>query len=683
MSLLKSLSRRRLGLILGIGIFVVIAGRLDRIVTQRGLPPADSVAAGGALQEEDVFQGARGWINSKPLRLADLRGKIVLLDFWTYCCINCHHVLPDLAKLEQKYKNALVVIGVHTAKFDAERNTENIRKKVAEYRIRHPVANDADQVIWNRVGANSWPTLVLIDPAGNLVGKASGEGNYEILDNAIAKLVAVHKAKGDLDERPVTFFSESDKPHDEALYFPGKILADQAGNRLFISDTDHNRIVVTDLKGAFLDAIGNGQEGRTNGSYERATFNRPQGLCLLDGKLYVADTENHEIRAVDLDAKRVTTVAGTGVQSHRHSGSGPAKETGLNSPWDLLPLPGTKSLAIAMAGPHQIWRLDLESGVVGILAGSGEENIRDGSFSSAAFAQPSGLATDGKHLFVADSEVSGVRLLSFANKRVTTIAGVGLFGFGDVDGRGSSVRLQHCLGLAFGDGKLYIADTYNNKVKVCDPTTKAVQTFAGTGKAGDGDTPAEFYQPGGVSLAGKTLYVADTNNHAIRTIDVASGRVGTLKLQGVKPPAPPRRAPNFPNAKVINAPEAEVAPGKAFTLSVTPPLPEGFHLNEEAPIRYVVEIPGHADALDASEVSPSGATISPPKSPFEVAVPLAATARSGETMKLKLSVQTFVCKATYCTVFNYVWNVPVRFADGGNTSVALGAAGKDSEKAAP
>ena len=257
----------------------------------------------GAAASPAGWEGGRAWINTGgDIHLADLKGKIVLLDFWTLCCINCHHVLPELAALEAKYPNELVVIGVHTGKFEAEKDTDNIRQKVREYRIKHPVVNDADQVIWQRFGVSSWPTVAVIDANGNLLGALPGEGNGKKLDTIIASLIAKHRAKGELDETPIAFKPESDRPHESPLHYPGKVVADPAGKRLFISDTGNNRIVVTDLDGKVLHTIGSGAAGMADGSFDKATFDRQQGLCLLDGTLYVADTESHAIRAVDLKA---------------------------------------------------------------------------------------------------------------------------------------------------------------------------------------------------------------------------------------------------------------------------------------------------------------------------------------------------------------------------------------------
>ncbi len=486
------------------------------------------------------LEGGVGWINSGPINLAELKGKIVLLDFWTYCCINCHHVLPTLARLEAKYKKELVIIGVHSGKFDAERNSENIRRKVAEYRIKHPVVNDANMVIWERFRVSSWPTLVLITPDGKFAGARGGEVPFEDLDRVMGQLVS--KFKGQLNLKPLEFPAENDRAAQGPLLYPGKVLADAVGKRLFISDTGHNRIVVTDLDGKSPVAIGSGAEGFIDGGYEKARFNRQQGMCLAGATLYVTDTENHAIRAIDLKSKIVRTISGTGFQAPRSPLDryvGAARTSALSSPWDIIQVPGSPAFYIAMAGPHEIWKLSLKTGKIGVWAGSGSENIEDGDLDTAKFAQPSGLATDGRNLFVADSEVSGVRVITGINTvhpEVGRIVGQGLFKFGDIDGTGADVRLQHCLGLAYGAGKLFIADTYNNKIKVCDPSTLTVKTFAGDGKPGSEDDSPRFYQPGGLSVAGDSLYVADTNNHKIRVIDIKSGAVRTLEIAGLNAP---------------------------------------------------------------------------------------------------------------------------------------------------
>jgi thiol-disulfide isomerase/thioredoxin len=658
---------------------------------------AVALAAGAAVAPaqqpqpiRDGFDGAVDWINvAGPIKLEDLRGKVVLLDFWTYCCINCHHVIPDLEYLEQKYPNELVVIGVHSPKFDAERETENIRKKVTEYRIKHPVINDAKQILWERFGVQSWPTLVLIDPAGRYVGSLSGEGHRAVLDRAVGELVAEAKAKGELDETPLHFPAEVYKAPTGPLLFPGKILVDAAGKRLFISDTGHNRVVVTDVDGNGLFTIGDGEAELKDGAFEAASFNRPQGMCLVGDTLYVADVENHAIRACDLESKTVKTVAGTGKQQYRRSGGGKASEIGLNSPWDLVRVPNTSVLLVAMAGPHQIWRLDLERGEIGVWAGTGSEDIEDGPIDEAAFAQPSGLATDGKYLYVADSEGSAIRAVNLDRPhRVVTIAGShdypqgqSLFQFGDKDGRGKggSVRLQHCLGVSYLDGTLYVADSYNNKIKAIDLKTTDVRTVAGTRQAGSLDDPAQFNEPGGLSAAGSNVFIADTNNHEIRIYSTSSKKVSTLAIKGVEAPRPKARKPRFLNAKAVDVPGVEVKPGSQFSLKVDLAIPEGFKPNPEAPTVVLLES-SDPSAL-GSAVPETGLKLDPPKESFVVKVPLAKPAEAGQSLELTLSVQSFECKegaAGYCAVKSFIWKVPVTFAEGGVSEVELSA--KDARK---
>jgi thiol-disulfide isomerase/thioredoxin len=518
------------GLVCAAGWYFLVRGGVDKTATAREpaaqqAPPEDNRRR-IAVPELD---GGVAWLNTAgPLRLKDLRGKIVLLDFWTLCCINCMHVLPDLARLEKKYPNELVVIGIHTAKFQNEKNTESIRKAILRYEIGHPVVNDAEQRIWETFGARSWPTLCLIDPEGYAVWASSGEGHYEALDREISRLIKIHKAKKTLNDKPLKFqLARSQESGDSPLFFPGKVLADAAGKRLFIADSTHHRIVITDLDGKKIAIAGSGEPGKTDGSFAEARFNDPQGMALRGDLLYVADRKNDLIRVLDLKAQSVKTVAGTGAQGQDRELGGFALKTSLNSPWDLLLY--KDRLFIAMAGHHQIWVMDLAKETVVPYAGDGREDIRDGTRATSRFAQPSGLATDGKTLWVADSEVSAVRAVGLDGEgEVKTLVGTGLFKFGDIDGEGDAVRLQHALGLAYHDGKLYVADTYNSKIKLLDPIKRTCVTFLGG--------EATFSEPGGISYADGKLYVADTNAHRIRVVDLKTKTVTTLKLQGVAAP---------------------------------------------------------------------------------------------------------------------------------------------------
>ena len=508
-----------------------------------------------------------------PVSLDDLRGRFVLLDFWTYCCINCMHVLPELKKLEQAFPNELVVIGIHSAKFAGEQVTENIREAALRYDIEHPVVNDAEMTIWRRYGARSWPTLVLIDPVGDVVWAASGERTFEDIKAVIDRGLPYYRAQGLLKPAARPALLEGARQADAPLRFPGKLLADEVGGRLFIADSNHNRIVVAGLDGRLQQTIGSGAIGRADGAFDVSTFHHPQGMALIGGFLYVADTENHLLRKVDLAARRVMTVAGTGekgdarfriADSELRNGASrvvpdPGRGGGplgslqgmpLASPWALWA--HGDDLYIAMAGAHQIWTMRLDASEIGAYAGNGREDIVDGpllpnvpydtSFSS--FAQPSGLASDGERLFVADSEGSAIRAVPLdPNGQVETLVGLTgtLFDFGDVDGTGRAVRLQHPLGVAWADGKLYVADTYNNKIKVIDVAERSCDTIAGTGESGNHDAAegakATFNEPAGISAAAGKLYVADTNNHAIRVVELATPyRVTTFAIEGLAAP---------------------------------------------------------------------------------------------------------------------------------------------------
>lgn len=493
----------------------------------------------GPIAAPDL-DGAVAWLNvASPISMAQLRGKVVVLDFWTYGCVNCMHILRDLKTLEQRFPDELVVVGIHSPKFTNERDTENLRRILVRYEIEHPVANDAAHAIWKRYGVQAWPTRVIIDPAGNLVGTAMGEGNLEGFINAIRTVVRVFDERGELDRTPLPLTLERARHTDRPLLYPGKVLADEASGRLFVADSNHNRIVVASLDGQLLETIGSGLQGDNDGIFSQARFYRPQGMALsTDGELYVADTENHEIRVVDFQARAVHTVAGTGKQGAWSGEGGEAMRIDLNSPWDLALKPGI--LIIAMAGPHQLWVIDLLHDRAYPYAGTGEEARKDGPVNTATFAQPSGLALDGNTLYVADAEANVIRALELPpGNSVTTIAGGDLFKFGDADGKGDAVRLQHPLGVAVYAGRVFVADTYNHKIKMLDPRTGAMTTFAGTGVAGHADGPAasaQFFEPGGLSVAGNTLYIADTNNHAVRTIDLVAKQVGTLAISGLTPP---------------------------------------------------------------------------------------------------------------------------------------------------
>ena len=538
-------------------------------------------------QPAPEFPSGLAWFNvTEPLTMADLRGKMVLLDFWTAGCINCQHIIPDLHRLEDEFGDRLVVIGVHSGKYDEEQSDATIREAISRFAVTHPVINDGDFTIWNTYGVRAWPTVVLIDPAGNLVGGNAGEGVYDVFRPILVALAG--EFEGGFDETPLAVSLDASVV-STFLSYPSEVLADETGGRLFIADAGHHRIVVTDLDGSVQYAIGSGVAGFADGAAETAEFRDPQGLELSpDGQtLYVADTRNHAVRAVDLDSREVSTLAGTGEQIRfLLTEPSPALETPMASPWDVLMHGDT--LYVAMAGIHQIWTLDLANGTVEVFAGTRAEGIQDGDrLTEATLAQPSGLTTDGARLYWVDPESSSVRAtLLDGSGPVETVVGTGLFDFGDVDGDRLTARLQHPQGIAFADGILIAADTYNHKLRGVDPATGQTTTLAGTGDRGWADGSAAesaFDEPNSVSVFGDIAYIADTSNHLVRTYDLDSGSVATLALSNLG-----AASVTGPGQLIQVHIESDPVAAGVSTLDLTLRAPDGFHLNSLAPSKLTL-----------------------------------------------------------------------------------------------
>ena len=492
------------------------------------------------------FPAGLDWINvENPLTMSGLLGKIVIFDFWTYGCINCLHIIPILEQVEQKYADEVVVIGVHSAKFQNEGQTENLRQIVQRYGVHHPVVNDRDFTIWRTYGVRAWPTVAIVEPQGNVVVRQSGEIPFEAFDQYLSGMIAYYDELDPtiINRTPLELALEGAGDPGTALLFPGKVLADADGARLFIADSSHNRIVIADLNTReVLDIIGTAARGFDDGAFESAAFDKPQGLALHGDSLLIADVNNHAIRAANLSARTVTTLVGNGEMGRGQLGVVASAEllvTPLRSPWDLeISSFHADAVHVAMAGTHQLFLLDLNSMALFPSVGNGREaNLNGVSLANSELAQPSGLydAGDGK-LYFADSESSTIRLADFAQDLVTVASGTtanDLFDFGDIDGELGANRLQHALGVEGGpQGEIYIADTYNSRIKVIPAGATGTFTAFGLGGLGgyvDGDASvAEFDEPGGISYADGILYVADTNNHVIRTIDLQSGIVDTL-----------------------------------------------------------------------------------------------------------------------------------------------------------
>lgn len=457
------------------------------------------------------------WLNiDRPLRLGEeLRGQVVVLDFWTYCCINCLDVIPNLARLEEKYRHDPVAfIGVHSNKYDNEANPANVAQAILRHGITHPVVVDNEHLIWGMYGVSAWPTLVVIDSAGYVIAVWSGEGHSEELDRLIAGLLELGRTNGTLAAEPVATRPLQMAEPDSGLLFPGKVLADPAGRRLFIADSGHHRILITDYDGKLLGVAGSGVAGLQDGPAEDARFRNPQGMALFGDTLYVADTENHAVRQIDLASFHVPTAAGNGMIGYDRRGGHRGRDQVLNSPWDVAFLDGL--LYIALAGLHQVWTHDPQTQVTGVKIGTGRENIADNAARKSALAQPSGLSAANGLLYIADSETSAIRRFDPRADAVRTIVGKGLFVFGDVDGPVDTALLQHPLGVAARGNDLFVADSYNHKIRHIDLTSGLVRSVVGEGVPGaERDGTLLLYEPGGLSLDGGELFIADTNNHRI------------------------------------------------------------------------------------------------------------------------------------------------------------------------
>jgi DNA-binding beta-propeller fold protein YncE len=426
-------------------------------------------------------------------------------------------VLPQLRELEERYGDSVAVVGIHSGKYAAERETGRIRDASIRLSATHPVLNDRQFRVWRAYAVRAWPTLVAVDPRGSVVGMSAGEFTAERVAPFVDRVLAEARAAGTLREGTLHFTPEQPSAAPELLAFPGKVAL--RGDRIAIADSGHNRILVGRLGDDGLTmriehVVGGRAAGFVDG--EAAAFRYPQGLALGDDTLYVADAGNHAIRALSLDSGIVRTIAGTGGQlrTERDRAAG-----ALSSPWDLA-LAGD-TLYVAMAGVHQIWTLDLHGGQAVPWAGSGAEELQDGSHAEAALAQPMGIALAGETLLTADAESSAVREIEFAaSGAVSTVVGTGLFDFGDVDAAGDAARLQHLQGIAVADdGRVLVCDSYNDSLRWLDRATRRISTWV-----------RGLHEPGGVALGPRGAYVADTNAHRVVVVDAVSSTVRPLTI---------------------------------------------------------------------------------------------------------------------------------------------------------
>lgn len=548
------------------------------------------------------------WLNvSRDLKSDDFRDRIVLLDFWTYCCINCIHIIPELAKLEKEFKDDLLVVGVHSAKFDNEKDTDQIRQAILRYGIEHPVVNDKDFRIWRSFEVRSWPTLVLLKPNGEIAKAYSGEGHFAEIRKEITALKKTMKAKAKT-KLPIEL--EKNKVAKGEFFYPSKLAYDESTKLLFVSDSSHHQIAAYSwdpnkpetVKPAFR--IGkSGEPGKADGGYSSARFRRPQGIIAKKGVLYVADTENHLIRKVDLKSKTVATLAGTGKQGSREASGKefPAKSTALSSPWDLAFHPDENNIVIAMAGNHQLWSLDLATKKLEVVAGTGAEAIDDGLPSENTLAQPSGLSSLLGSLYFLDSESSSLRF--YFESYVKTLVGSGLFDFGFKDGERKKAQLQHPLALYADVTGVFIADSFNHSIRRYDPSKQFMETVLGDGKSGEsgakGPEDAKTFrlnEPAGITKLNDQFFViSDTNNHRLVLWNRTSNKAERMKIEGEKltKAVPESAAGVAPSQKRFSIKLPNTLPMADAKVNRTNPeinivLPERYKLNAEGPSSFTL-----------------------------------------------------------------------------------------------
>jgi thiol-disulfide isomerase/thioredoxin len=467
--------------------------------------------------------GRGGWINTgdRELSLAALRGRIVILDFWTFCCVNCLHALDELRELEERHRDTVVIVGVHSPKFTHEAEHRAVLDAVERYGVEHPVLDDPERVTWRQYAVRAWPTLAVIDPEGYVVAQYAGEGHAHAIQRLVEELEAQHAAKGTLRRGDAPYVAP--EPQPTTLRFPGKAVPLPSGTFLVSDTTRHQLVELAEDGESPVRRIGTGRRGFTDGPAERAEFSEPQGLALLgDGSVVVADTVNHALRRYEPGTGEVTTLAGTGRQ--RRPGEptrGAARAVSLSSPWDVALW--NDRVWIAMAGVHQLWAYDPRDGSVTATAGTGNEGLVDGPGPEAWFAQPSGLSATEERLWVADSETSALRWVDL-DGTVRTAVGTGLFDFGYRDGPAARALLQHPLGVtALPDGSVAVADTYNHVLRRYAPPTGEVSTLA-----------TDLREPGDAVVVGDDILVVESARHRLTRLRLPQDALGAGVGEGVR-----------------------------------------------------------------------------------------------------------------------------------------------------
>lgn len=519
----------------------------------------------------------------KPISKADLKDRVILLNFFTYDCTACIRVLPQIKELEKNLGNKLTVISIHSGKFDNQKDRNSIVKAVLRHDITHTVIDDSDLKIWNSFDVKSWPTLILIDPRGNIKKTYIGEKEAENLSDDVKKLVG--KFRYGLNRNALPILLEKNKIAKRVLNFPTKIeyaknFTFKAHNApaFFIANSGQNNILVASLTGEIIMQIGAKQGGFRDGNFEEAAFNMPEGMLYDSGKLYVADSGNHAIRVVDFKNQTVKTIAGTGHKGNAILGENlDATDVELASPTDIEFYPSAQKIAIANSGTNQILQLDVAQHKISTLAGNGDEGIDDGKYPQNSLAQTADMAVFGGKLYFVDSESSSLRVLE-KDGAIKTLIGKGLFDFGFKNGKKNDALMQHPLGLTVDDTGIYIVDSFNHAIRKYDVSSGELTTVLG-GKKGDaigGNT--KFDEPEGIISVLDRFYIVDSNNN--RVVALNRGKYNSEILDILPPLQLPKEGflQYLPN--LYKAPELKVA-SDGVNLKIN--LKKGWKINDLGP----------------------------------------------------------------------------------------------------
>ena len=451
------------------------------------------------------------WLNTTgPLRMSQLLGRVSALAFVNAGSAWCTQTLVDLGHLRNRYPDRLNVVAINVPRFDHEREPRRAGKRLGRHRFQFPIAHDADWTLWQHCGIEAWPTVVLVDVEGRMRERFVGDGQLREIDAAVSRLLGEATPRSLNAERiEMRRGGEPMLP----LRFPSGLAL--SGNYLYVADSGHHRVLECDLSGRVLRQFGSGGSGFIDGPMELAAFNRPQGLCIERDTLYIADTGNHAVRRVQLRGGDISTVVGAGR-------SGTPKEGLVADPRMVaLDQPRAVSLSagnlyIATAGDNRVWRFDLGTPGIALVAGSGRLAVVDGKAETVSFAEPTSLASVQQAIYICDAAGSAIRLANARTGQVSTVLGQDAWTHGNTDGARADARMQQPQAIALDPAApvLWIADSGNDRLR---------SLRLGGGELTTVELPQRLHAPGGLVVADGVVWIADTDAHAVLRYDTRDG----------------------------------------------------------------------------------------------------------------------------------------------------------------